>query len=447
MAQRNERAYEGIRVFLEAYVAKAVNPTNPEQVRMYSAYWGPLGVNFAWEGLSRPRTALTGQGPVDGAEAAASAVVLNRLVPEAAKPATTAARRPSALAGGAHEDEAATLDGISPARRRDIFVNAFLAEDIAHRVDLEGIGLGTSAPYSLLDPDTAKMIVALDAAATGVGEDSIDAVLDSAERSLLKAAAQGAGGRHIFGDLGLRISEAISRTEDSGLFVASRLLEELRRPLNDMITLFIGDVFAYLANRVAADAGVESKGHVEDAATGRRSSPPGSIPREVLRVILRAVAERQDPDEPLVVLSHSMGGQIVYDLVSYFLPSLMSADANKYGTARIDFWAAAASQVGLFEEMKMFLASQKEYSGSSSRVPMPDPHTLGVWWNVWDRNDYISYTADAIFDGVLDEEFVSGRSLLAAHGGYLTRPSFFRKFAGKINEARATNFRRPSTTL
>lgn len=59
---------------------------------------------------------------------------------------------------------------------------------------------------------------------------------------------------------------------------------------------------------------------------------------------------KQRKNEPLIVLTHSMEGQIVYDLVTHFLPRL-----NRI--CGIDSWYATASQVDLFEEMKLFLES------------------------------------------------------------------------------------------
>jgi hypothetical protein len=129
-----------------------------------------------------------------------------------------------------------------------------------------------------------------------------------------------------------------------------------------------------------------------------------------------------------------MGGQIVYDTVTSFLPS-----APELADIRIDFWCAAASQVGFFEEAKLFLARQDQYR-QGNPVPFPKKH-LGVWWNVWDYNDVISFTVKDIIRGVDDEPNSSGMSLISAHGGYLQRPSFFRRFANKVQAAAEQGWR------
>ncbi len=123
-----------------------------------------------------------------------------------------------------------------------------------------------------------------------------------------------------------------------------------------------------------------------------------------------------------------MGGQIVYDAVTHFLPN----DPER-SQIHINFWCATASQVGFFEEAKLFLARSDAYQ-TGNPVPFPATH-LGVWWNVWDHNDFLSFTAKDIMAGVDDEPFDSGMSLLAAHGGYLQRPSFYRKLAEKLRAA------------
>jgi hypothetical protein len=108
---------------------------------------------------------------------------------------------------------------------------------------------------------------------------------------------------------------------------------------------------------------------------------------------------------------------------------------------RIDFWCASASQVGFFEEAKLFLASDPKHR---SGLPVPFPHAnLGVWWNVWDYNDFLSFTAEDICAGVEDSAYNGGKSLIEAHGGYLARASFFRDLAKKVSTAKAGGFKTP----
>ncbi len=208
--------------------------------------------------------------------------------------------------------------------------------------------------------------------------------------------------------------ESVARTAHGAGFVLTRAAAEARSPINQFVTSFIGDVFAYLTER-------------GDAAA------PGWIPT----TLLAALAEAHDVKiarggEPLIVMSHSMGGQIVYDAVTHFLPKL-----PEYQNVKVDFWCACASQVGLFEELKLFLESDNRYGiESGDAVPYPPSKHLGYWWNVWDHNDFVSYSTKSIIAGVDDEAYSTGMALVSAHSGYLTLPSFFRRFQKKLKKAK-----------
>ena len=193
------------------------------------------------------------------------------------------------------------------------------------------------------------------------------------------------------------------------------MVAEFRSPINDLATKFVGDVLAYVLRR----------GTPDDA---------GPIPRRFIDALRRARAAAP-ADEPIVVVSHSMGGQIVYDCVTSFLPTIAA-----HRDLRIDFWCATASQVGLFAELDMFLARSADRA--PGKMAFPDRRHLGAWWNVWDHNDFISYTAAPIFDGVDDESFNSGKTLAGAHSGYLVQPSFHRRFAQKLAAAKAAGWHR-----
>jgi hypothetical protein len=213
-----------------------------------------------------------------------------------------------------------------------------------------------------------------------------------------------------------RVSETVSRGLGLPAYGASVALLEARKQLHDLVSVFIGDVFWYLILRGTPAA-------------------PGEIPLRLLAKLQAAAANQQQRGgEPLVVLTHSMGGQLVYDAITRFLPS-----SPAFAGIRIDFWCATASQVGFFEEAKLFLASDPQYR-TGNPAPFPGPG-LGAWWNVWDSNDVLSFTARDIFLGVDDESYDSGTSLVSAHGGYLQRPSFYRAFADKLSHAARRGWR------
>src|SRR5215216_4657321 len=107
------------------------------------------------------------------------------------------------------------------------------------------------------------------------------------------------------------------------------------------------------------------------------ASAPGDIPKVLIDELSLAQTNKEARDgEPIVLLTHSMGGQIAYDVISSFLPVAGS-------DIKVDFWCATASQVGYFEELNMFLASSPEFSkATGKRTPIAQKN-LGHWWNVW----------------------------------------------------------------
>ena len=192
----------------------------------------------------------------------------------------------------------------------------------------------------------------------------------------------------------------------------SRVVADLRRPLNQLGAQFIGDVFSYLNGRGDETA-------------------PGPVPMRILDSLAKAQSTKERSGEPIVVLTNSMGGQIMYDIVTYFLPRL-----KEYSAIRVDFWCSVASQIGLFEEMKLFLVSSPEYGRRhGNRVPFPDRRHLGTWLNVWDVDDVISYSVAEIIEGVDDMSFRVGRPLLQEHIGYLQEDAFYMLLADHVGRA------------
>ncbi|RJF73574.1 hypothetical protein D3875_06800 [Deinococcus cavernae] len=156
---------------------------------------------------------------------------------------------------------------------------------------------------------------------------------------------------------------------------------------------------------------------------GGRGLPaqPGVLMRRVLGG-LKAARLDSDPAEPLVVLTHSMGGQLLYDALTSFLP----ADPDAPGV-RVDFWCACGSQVGLFRELGQFL----------ERGPLPTPALLnsphlGYFWNVWSFSDFLSFRAEGIIQGAHDMAFPFLGNVRSDHLSYLTHANFYRALAAKV---------------
>ncbi|WJK33052.1 hypothetical protein [Solwaraspora sp. WMMA2065] len=162
----------------------------------------------------------------------------------------------------------------------------------------------------------------------------------------------------------------------------------LRRLIGRPVSLLIGDVLVYLASRGSPER-----------------------PGEVVSLVVRDL-EEASREGPLIVVAHSMGGNIVYDVLSYFRPDL-----------EVDTLVTVGTQVGFFEELGMFPARAGR------------PANVRRWINVVDRGDLLSYTAAPVLDGVIDYEFPT--DALWAHGAYFRQPTFHARLAARVREARS----------
>ncbi|MEG4205478.1 hypothetical protein QUA20_16275 [Microcoleus sp. Pol7_A1] len=250
------------------------------------------------------------------------------------------------------------------------------------------------------------------------------------------------------------IPEVGKKLHDLPGYFFGRFVDPLRKPLNESVTLFLGDVFFYLAKRGTADN-------------------PGKISYQLLNTLEEAHKDKiAKGGEKLIVFSHSMGGQLVYDMVSYFLPQMSQLPqytTHTYKDIYIDFWCAAASQVGLFKEMNVFKQDDDGQSASSNqefleldlgvevlereatkvgakrssieKVEFPSDY-LNIWWNLWDDNDYLSFTAEPLIKEVFDDLYDSGKSPVSSHTNYFDDPEFYKEFALLIREAKEVKWSR-----
>jgi hypothetical protein len=203
-----------------------------------------------------------------------------------------------------------------------------------------------------------------------------------------------AGVRRLVGDL----RNVVSR---SALRVA-------RDSLHDKVALFVGDVFEYLHKR-------------------GDSTTPGPIVREVIDAIEAADSQRSD-DDPLILIGHSLGGVILYDILTYFI-----TDTRPDWEA--DALVTVGSQVGLFEEMKRFHASVPETGINNNNVIKARAPAANVWINIYDDVDVFSFQAEPIFDKVDDFRFSSRTGVLSAHSAYFLRPTLYRRLRRRLIEA------------
>jgi hypothetical protein len=391
---RDPKHFEPVREYLRRIVAPAI-ARDPDKVSIRSADWFSFCDPPKWDGIARPVT-LLGQGAeIERAE------LLDAILAKVPHTATTSSSLTSGQAVAASEQ--ARLDELSDEDLGDLITVAVASKSVD---GLQRARIGIAADHVAHDPALRTSLKV----ASSLSQ-QLDILSEAVQADLERQSAlAGQGVMNVVRTMRDRISEGLSRIADSPGAAASLVAGEMRPKLNDFVTRFLGDVLFYMTRRGSAEN-------------------PGPIPRVLIDELALAQTNKEARGgEPIVLLTHSMGGQVAYDVLSSFLPD--------DGSIKVDYWCATASQVGFFEELNMFLASSPNYSKATGRAtPLPGAN-LAHWWNVWDRNDIISFTTKGIFaDGVDDEEYWGGTSLAAAHGGYLERPSFYRRFADKLKAA------------
>jgi hypothetical protein len=204
------------------------------------------------------------------------------------------------------------------------------------------------------------------------------------------------------------IKEAADRVSGAvGGLTSNALLSLFRSGLNESVSKFIGDAFVYLNKRGDADH-------------------PGPIVETIAGELLAAQREISTDDPFFVVVGHSMGGCIMYDMLTHFLPKM-------HPELRIDAFVTVGSQVGLFEEMKLYCASDPKIPRDDCTT-LPLPPAAKKWINTFDENDVFAFATSKIWSGVGDFSYSTGQSTLSAHTAYFLIPSFYLRLAKRLEE-------------
>jgi hypothetical protein len=188
------------------------------------------------------------------------------------------------------------------------------------------------------------------------------------------------------------------------------LLRRKRRALSENVALFLGDVFVYLRNR-------EIQG------------PTGTTARlfEPIASALTEAANSTDGREPFVVVGHSLGGVLLYDLLTD--ENCLSKIRLDAPTFRIDLLLTVGSQPGFFADLGLYPSKTKTQNGK-----LAAPLCAKTWFNVYDFTDALSFLCEPFFDGVTDFGYDTVVDLIEAHSAYFKRPSFYRRLRLRLNE-------------
>lgn len=226
-------------------------------------------------------------------------------------------------------------------------------------------------------------------------------------------------------DLDARLRTVGAEMVAAGRRGVRRAMDGVRQPFADTVPVFVGDLLRYIDGR-------------------GRPGAPGPIMDRVLSGLAAARDAALAPDEPLVVLTHSMGGQLLYDAVTSF------AGDCPGGMPAIDVWCAAGGQVGLFRRLGVFLDAGRpdggagefeggvgEREGGAEREGEHRAATLcdagvGYFWNAWSSTDLLSYPAAGWVADAHDTDLAYPGTVATTHNAYLSDRAFYRILAAQV---------------
>jgi hypothetical protein len=183
------------------------------------------------------------------------------------------------------------------------------------------------------------------------------------------------------------------------------VVKALRPTATRRAGVFVGDIFKYLNDRQP----------IQEVVTAALKS---------------ADAKRNRADPTLVVIGHSMGGNILYDLFTSRLA----------GAIEVDAFVTVGSQVGLFKELELYTEDARNAgatSPASTAAPqmVEKPAAVGTWINVFDPLDMLGFAIEGVFKDVHDFAFSNGASVLETHSLYFFRPAFHERLWVRLASA------------
>jgi hypothetical protein len=355
------------------------------KVSVFNPYWGDNGVKFRWGNASLPESfdsMETFGTDLDPTDLTIGADIVAPLGPAATDIATIAR---TSLADAIDVVWAAALPAAKTADR-----SAALAESCR-----------TAFDYAAAHPKPSWL-------ANANNDNFVDLLLYHIrhydEALTPPAAKDGIRWEHFGGGPLLEeLKEGLSRILGLGPARISAMATTLgRKKVHLGTSMFLGDVLEYLAKRGDRDTF-------------------GPIIAVVLNALRAARGKRRADDPQLIVIGHSLGGVISYDILTYFDPTL-----------EVDVFVTVGSQVALFEEMSLYKHAPLPANAPTERLARPT--NIKRWLNVMDPNDAFSFRAEGVFEGVADFKYETGYGLTHAHAGYFHRPSFYRRLGERLVE-------------
>jgi len=411
----------GVRDGLFRTIAFADQVLAPSNLHIENPYWGDEASSFAWQLASVPKggdqalgadpfgdlqseegrlaqvAVATTTGKAASKTQEANTVLLTLARQESliyavdAIIAAAAQVKPSGMASGASEAEISSFGALAIA----------YATENPHPAWLNAPAIKND--NALLDGlNTALATWTPTANATGVILDvpKIEALGISDIINRLKDAAQKLG--KVAQDIFSNVTDTVGGVIGD---VTEPLVLKARPAASNLVGRFVGDVFVYIQKRGTKEA-------------------PGPIVQTVIDAIDAAIAAKTATDDKLYIVAHSMGGEIIYDILTFYRPDI-----------ECDLLVTVGSQVAFFEELKLLQISDPAITASTAPNSLTKPDNVRHWLNTFDLTDIFGFTTKTIFDGVDNFEFDTETLPVLSHGVYFDRPRLYQRLRARIAEA------------
>jgi len=186
-----------------------------------------------------------------------------------------------------------------------------------------------------------------------------------------------------------------------GNAASDAVLRAKRADLSKAVTYFLGDIFVYLKQRDV------------EGAQGVRER----LFEPILKDLIVAAKAPRAAGEPFVVIGHSLGGVLLYDILTDdACRRRLNHEAPGF---KIDALLTVGSQPGFFADLKMY--------GDRGGERFPKPESVACWMNVYDFTDVFSFLCAPAFSDVEDFGYDTSVDLLQAHSAYFKKPSFYKR--------------------
>jgi hypothetical protein len=276
----------------------------------------------------------------------------------------------------------------------------------ASAVDLlfaERIATSDAQGVPLSDADVKAFVAAVDMLDPGVPGDAASLAKAEDDDAFVRQLRQLSGHAKGLGIVDTLVDAAKSVADRVRNVVSKGAYDVIVEPLNPLVAMFLGDVFRYLK-----DGGLRT------------------AVRAKVRADLVGAWESRKQGEKLVLIGHSLGGVILYDMLSEpkaaGLPDNFKADAL----------VTVGSQPGFFQELGLFDHAPAPQAG----VAIAGPAAADLWINTFDPIDPFGFRTTPMFNLPADYSFDSVTGLVSAHTTYFMRPQFYARLRRRLIDAK-----------